>query len=242
MRPWKGEKNSNNNHDTHVTFMKDCPNHPRTGSTWCLLPRYSAHFTILYRPSIFHWSKFRADRSLCLLSWLLHQICHFPFDQKVETDSTDTEHVHYWMQLAIFGRDPKSAVASFLEQQEFQFWQKNPNNQTGLIVLFSRTVLAVSVERTKRVLSGLKMEIIYMGFKSNDYHSLTQKWFHKMSQLHSRPFLVWAWMHCTRTQLQSHPSCLFLPFKQWEYSCRSGCQFPSEQAGISLHSNLTLAQ
>lgn len=63
-------------------------------------------------------------RSLCLLSWLLHQICHFPFDQKVETDSTDTEHVHYWMQLAIFGRDPKSAVVSFLEQQKFQFWQK----------------------------------------------------------------------------------------------------------------------
>lgn len=117
------------------------------------------------------------------------------------------------MQLAIFGRDPKSAVASFLEQQEFQFWQKNPNNQTSLIVLFSRTVLAVSVERTKKVLSGLKMEIIYMGFKSNDYHSLTQKWFHKMSQLHSSPFLVWVWMHCTRTQLQSHPSCLFLPFK-----------------------------
>lgn len=137
-------KNSNNNHDTHVTFMKDCPNHPRIGSTWCFLPRYSVHFTILYRPSIFHWSKFRVDKSLCLLSWLLHQICHFPFDQKVGTDSTDTEHVHYWMKLAIFGRDPKSAVASFLKQQEFQFWQKkNPNNQTGLIVLFSRTVLAV---------------------------------------------------------------------------------------------------
>lgn len=29
--------------------------------------------------------------------------------------------------------------------------------------------------------------------------------------------------------------------KQWEYSCRPGCQFPSEQAGISL-GDLTLAQ
>lgn len=63
-------------------------------------------------------------RSLCLLSWLLHKIWHFPFDQKVETDSTDTERVHYWMQLAIFGRDPKSAVVSFLQWQQFQFWQK----------------------------------------------------------------------------------------------------------------------
>lgn len=44
--------------------------------------------------------------------------------RKWKQDSTDTEHMHCWMQLAIFGRDPKSAVASFLEQQEFQFWQK----------------------------------------------------------------------------------------------------------------------
>lgn len=92
-------------------------------------------------------------RILCLLSWLLHQIYHFPLDQKVETDSTDIEHVHYWMQLAIFGRDPKSAVLSFLERQEFQFWQKKTKQnqtQTGLIVLFSRTVLAVSAEHTKK--------------------------------------------------------------------------------------------
>lgn len=43
--------------------------------------------------------------------------------------------------------------------------------QTGLIVLFSRAVLAVSAEHRKKkknLSSGLKMEIIHMGFKSND--------------------------------------------------------------------------
>lgn len=154
MRPWKGEKNSNN-HDTYVTFVKDCPNHPRTGSTQCRLPWYSVQLTILYRPSIAIGPNLELIRSLYLLSWLLHQIWHFPFDLKVETDSTDTEHVHYWMQLAIFGRDPKSAVVSFLEWQEFQFWQKKTKNQTGLIVLFSRTLLADSFEHTKKKVSCL---------------------------------------------------------------------------------------
>lgn len=70
-------------------------------------------------------------RILCLLSWLLHQICCFPFDQKVETDSTDIEYVHYWMQLAIFGRDPKSAVVSFLERQEFGKKQNQNQNQNS---------------------------------------------------------------------------------------------------------------
>lgn len=124
MERKKKNRNNNNHHDTHVTFMKDCPNHPRTGSTWCLLPWHSVHFNILYSLPYPIGPNLQLTRSLCPLSWLLHQICHFPFDQKVETDSTDTEHVHYWMQLAIFGRDPKSAVVSFLERQEFQFWQK----------------------------------------------------------------------------------------------------------------------
>lgn len=151
--------------------MKDCPNHPRLvqHDAFSLDTLYNSPFCTGLLYSI--GPNLDLIRSLCLLSWLLHQIWHFPFDQKVETDSTDTEHVHYWMQLAIFGRDPKSAVVSFLQQQEFQFWQKKPQKPNqGLIVLFSRTVLAVSLQHTKKkksLLSGLKMEIIYMGFKSN---------------------------------------------------------------------------
>lgn len=110
-------------------------------------------------------------RILCLLSWLLHQICRFPFDQKVETDSTDIEHVHYWMQLAIFGRDPKSAVVSFLERQEFGKKQNQNQNktQTGLIVLFSRAVLAVSAEHRK------KKSLVW--FKNGDHsHGFQIQW------------------------------------------------------------------
>lgn len=207
-------------------------------------PWYSVHLYILPFCTGLPYSigpNLELIRILCLLSWLLHQICHFPFDQKVETDSTDTEHVHYWMQLAIFGRDPKSAVGSFLERQEFQFWKKKtPTKQTGLIVLFS-TVLAVSAEHTKKKVSGLKMEIIYMGFKSSDKHSLTQKWFHKRSVMHSRPFLVWARMHCTQNNCNPTPLAFSFHLMQQEYSCRSECYFLSQQSGISL-GDLILAQ
>lgn len=64
-------------HDTHRTFIEDCPNHPRIGSN--MMPSPKLHFTILYGISIFPWSKFTVYNKSLHSFLVTAPVLPFPF-------------------------------------------------------------------------------------------------------------------------------------------------------------------